>query len=106
VSIEYTDDPHPRNTYWEMFGPPLFDFQDVARIFETLDACRNAYPNHYIKVNAFDSTAGWESLRLSFIAQRPKEEKGFGLEREEAAGRTLRYTVRPYATERAAGERY
>ena len=22
VSIEYTDDPHPRNTYWEMFGMP------------------------------------------------------------------------------------
>ena len=20
VSIEYTDDPHPRNTYWEMWG--------------------------------------------------------------------------------------
>ena len=22
VSVEYTDDPHPRNTYWEMFGNP------------------------------------------------------------------------------------
>jgi ribulose-bisphosphate carboxylase small chain len=21
-SIEYTDDPHPRNTYWEMYGIP------------------------------------------------------------------------------------
>ncbi len=20
LAIEYTDDPHPRNTYWEMFG--------------------------------------------------------------------------------------
>ncbi|MHB8564499.1 MAG: ribulose bisphosphate carboxylase small subunit, partial [Acidiferrobacteraceae bacterium] len=20
VSVEYTDDPHPRNTYWDMFG--------------------------------------------------------------------------------------
>jgi ribulose-bisphosphate carboxylase small chain len=20
VNIEYTDDPHPRNTYWEMWG--------------------------------------------------------------------------------------
>ena len=24
-SIEYTDDPHPRNTYWEMYGMPMFD---------------------------------------------------------------------------------
>ena len=24
-SVEYTDDPHPRNTYWEMCGMPMFD---------------------------------------------------------------------------------
>src|SRR5262245_30862025 len=23
VSIEYTDDPHPRNAYWEMWGLPV-----------------------------------------------------------------------------------
>ena len=23
--IEYTDDPHPRNTFWEMYGNPMFD---------------------------------------------------------------------------------
>ena len=25
MAIEYTDDPHPRNTYWEMWGNPMFD---------------------------------------------------------------------------------
>jgi hypothetical protein len=25
VGIEYTDDPHPRNTYWEMWGHPMFE---------------------------------------------------------------------------------
>jgi ribulose-bisphosphate carboxylase small chain len=25
IGVEYTDDPHPRNTYWEMFGNPMFD---------------------------------------------------------------------------------
>ena len=25
IAIEYTDDPHPRNAYWDMWGPPLFD---------------------------------------------------------------------------------
>jgi len=29
LAIEYTDDPHPRNTYWEMFGPPMFDLRDA-----------------------------------------------------------------------------
>ena len=31
-SVEYTDDPHPRNTYWEMFGMPMFDLQDAAGV--------------------------------------------------------------------------
>jgi len=25
VNIEWTDDPHPRNIYWELWGLPLFD---------------------------------------------------------------------------------
>ena len=27
LSIEYTDDPHPRNAYWEMWGLPRFDLE-------------------------------------------------------------------------------
>ena len=30
VNIEFTDDPHPRNTYWEMWGHPMFDIPDAA----------------------------------------------------------------------------
>ncbi|MEW5864796.1 MAG: ribulose bisphosphate carboxylase small subunit [Pseudomonadota bacterium] len=106
VSLEYTDDPHPRNTYWEMFGLPLFDLRDCAGVMAALDECRKAFPNRYIKVNAFDSTRGWESLRLSFIVNRPKHEPGFALQRTEAAGRNLRYTAHPYAAARPEGERY
>ena len=29
-SVEFTDDPHPRNTYWEMWGLPMFDLKDPA----------------------------------------------------------------------------
>ena len=32
VGVEYTDDPHPRNTYWEMFGNPMFDLKDASGI--------------------------------------------------------------------------
>jgi len=106
VGIEYTDDPHPRNTYWEMFGMPLFDVHDAAGILEAIRGCRQTFPNHYIKVNAFDSTRGRESLRLSFIVGRPKEEPGFSLVREEGAGRRVHYTVRAYVTDRPEGERY
>jgi len=106
VGIEYTDDPHPRNTYWEMFGMPMFDVHDAAGILEEIRGCRQTFPNHYIKVNAFDSTRGRESLRLSFIVGRPKEEPGFSLVREEGAGRRVHYTVRAYVTDRPEGERY
>ena len=106
VSIEYTDDPHPRNTYWEMYGQPMFDVRDAAGVLSELRACRQTFPNHYLKLNAFDSSRGRESLRLSFIVGRPKKEPGFALERQEGAGRTVHYTTRAYATDRPEGERY
>jgi ribulose-bisphosphate carboxylase small chain len=106
VSVEYTDDPHPRNTYWEMFGTPMFDIRDAAGVMTEVNACRKTFPNHYIKLNAFDSTRGRQSLRLSFIIGRPAAEPGFDLVRQEGPGRTVRYTTRSYATERPEGERY
>jgi len=106
VSVEHTDDPHPRNVYWEMHGNPMFDLRDAAGVMAEVDACRRTFPAHYVKVNAFDSTRGWESLRLSFIVNRPAREPGFALVREEAAGRNVRYTTRAYAADRPEGERY
>jgi len=106
VSIEYTDDPHPRNSYWEMFGTPMFDIRDAAGILTELRACRQTFPDHYIKLNAFDSTHGRESLRLSFIVGRPAKEPGFRLERQEGPGRSVRYTTHSYSTDRPEGERY
>jgi ribulose-bisphosphate carboxylase small chain len=106
VSIEYTDDPHPRNTYWEMFGQPMFDIRDAAGIMGELQACRKTFPEHYIKINAFDSSLGRESLRLSFIVGRPSKEPGFCLERRELGGRKVQYTTRSYAVDRPEGERY
>ncbi len=106
VSVEYSDDPHPRNTYWEMFGNPMFDLKDAAGLMTEVNACRKAFPNHYVKVNAFDSTHGWEALRLSFIVNRPQVEPGFELRREEGAGRIQRYSTRSYATAKPEGERY
>jgi ribulose-bisphosphate carboxylase small chain len=106
VSVEFTDDPHPRNSFWEMHGLPMFDLHDAAGVMAEVEACRKQYPNHYVKVNAFDSTQGWEALRLSFIVNRPKHEPGFALERQESQGRNIRYTTRSYATRQPEGERY
>ena len=52
LSIEYTDDPHPRNSYWEMWGLPRFDLtvdqSDV--VLREVRAAREAFPEAYIKV--------------------------------------------------------
>ena len=105
-SVEYTDDPHPRNTYWEMFGMPMFDLNDAAGVLMEMNACRKTFPNHYIRLMAFDSTRGVESIAMSFIVNRPKTEPGFGLVRQEVDGRCIRYTVHSYATDRPEAERY
>jgi ribulose-bisphosphate carboxylase small chain len=107
VNIEFTDDPHPRNTYWEMWGHPMFDLKDPAAVMYELSECRKVHGGRgYIRMSGFDATAGWESLRISFITDRPKEEPGFVLERQEADGRNIRYTTRSYAVNKPAGERY
>jgi ribulose-bisphosphate carboxylase small chain len=104
-SVEYTDDPHPRNTYWEMFGIPMFDLKDAAGVLLELQNCRKTFPQHYIRLMAFDSTRGVESIVMSFIVNRPAKEPGFNLVRQEANSRTIRYTIHGYSTDRPEAER-
>lgn len=106
VNIEHTDDPHPRNSYWELWGLPLFDIQDPAAVMYEIASCRKAHPGVYIKVNAFDNTRGIESCSLSFIINRPASEPGFGLLRTEDVGRSQKYSIHSYATEKPEGSRY
>lgn len=107
IGIEFTDDPHPRNTYWEMFGNPMFDIADAAGVMLELRRCREAFPGHYIRLAAFDSSHGTESVVLSFIVNRPATEPGFRLVRTEEPGRTVRYAIESYAVQRAPeGQRY
>lgn len=106
VNVEYTDDAHPRNVYWEMWGLPMFDLKDPAGIMYEVNECRKAFPNYYVRVGAFDSTRGVESVKLSFIVNRPKEEPGFHLERTEGRGRTVNYTTHTYAADKPTGKRY
>jgi ribulose-bisphosphate carboxylase small chain len=106
VAVESTDDPHPRNTYWEMWGQPMFDIADAAGVMMEVKACRKANPNKYIKVLAFDNNRGFETIRMSFIINRPPNESGFELVRAEGPARNVNYTIRSYATEKPSGARY
>ena len=106
VSIEFTDDPHPRNAYWDMWGMPMFDLADAAGVMGEIQACRKAKPGTYIKVNGYDRRYTRQTTALSFLVQRPKDEPGFRLERQEVNDRVVRYTLQSYATDKPAGERY
>ncbi|WP_145105085.1 ribulose bisphosphate carboxylase small subunit [Cereibacter sediminicola] len=92
VSLEYTDAPHPRNTYWEMWGMPMFDLRDPKGVMMELEECRKAFADHYIRINAFDSTRGFETVTMSFIVNRPKVEPTIRMDRTEVDGRSIRYT--------------
>jgi ribulose-bisphosphate carboxylase small chain len=105
VNIEFTDDPHPRNHFWEMWGLPMFDLRDAAGVLMELNECRKICVDRYIRLSAFDCSHGWESVRLSFIVNRPKEEPGFRLDRHEVAGRRIHYTTTSYAVDRPEGQR-
>jgi len=108
ISVEHTDDPHPRNTYREMWEQPLFDRDpgQADAALEQVQACRQAHPNAYVKVIAYDPAPLRQTTALSFIVGRPAREPGYRLLREEKRDRQLRYTLAPYATDRPAGERY
>ena len=106
VAIEYTDDPHPRNIYWDMWGMPMFDIEDAAAGLHEVNRCREAFPNHYIKVSLYNRKLTKQSIALQFFVNRPQHEPGFRLERQEGPNRAVHYTLTSYAADRPHGERY
>lgn len=106
ISVEYTDDPHPRNTYWEMHGLPMFDVKDAAGIMDTVHDAIKLFPRHYVKVTAYDASRGRQTTAMAFIVNRPPDEKGFRLDRIEHEDRQIKYAIHSYAAEKPHGERY
>jgi ribulose-bisphosphate carboxylase small chain len=106
LAVEFTDDAHPRNVYWEMWGLPMFDGTDPTAVVAEVNRCREAFPDQYIRLTAYDASLGRQTTALSFIVNRPAEEPGFRLDRAEGPGRSMAYTIRPYATDQPRGRRY
>jgi ribulose-bisphosphate carboxylase small chain len=108
MSVEYTDDPHPRNSYWEMWGLPQFDLRvdEYEVVLREVRACREAHPDHYVKLIAYDARRGRQTTALSFIVGRPANEPGFRLDRADAHDRVIRYSLHAYAADKPHGSRY
>jgi len=107
MNVEWTDDPHPRNSYWELWGLPLFDVKDPATVMFELRECRKATAAGYIRINGFNAAYGTESCVMSFIVNRPTNEPGFYLDRQECEGRRIAYTIKSYSVQaNPEGSRY
>jgi ribulose-bisphosphate carboxylase small chain len=106
ISVEYTDDPHPRNIYWDLWAKPMFDVRDPAAVMLEIGECRRAFPRRYVRVSGYDRSLGRATTTLSFIVNRPPNEPGFHLERQAGPDRQIRYTTRSYAANDPSGERY
>lgn len=86
ISIEYTEDPHPRNSFWEMWKPqPFFTSKTADEIYSELLECMSSVDKeyHYVKINSLNSTRGVESLSLSFMVMRPQIEPEYYLIRQD-----------------------
>ena len=99
LNVEWTDDPHPRNSYWELWGLPLFDCKDPGSVMFELREARKSCAAGYIRINAFNAAHGTESCCMSFIVNRPSNEPGFYLERQECEGRRIAYTIKSYSVQ-------
>ena len=108
IMVEHTDDPHPRNILWAMWAQPRFDLpeEEVGTAVGDVRACREAHPEHYVKIVCYDRTLGRQTTAMSFIVQRPADEPGFRLERIAGSDRRQSYALHPYAADRPAGARY
>lgn len=76
-----------------LWGEPLFDLSpdEVERAMREVRACREGFPSHYVKVIAYDASYTRQTTALSFIVNRPAEERGFRLDRTDAHDRVMRY---------------
>ena len=106
ISVEHTDDPHPRNIYWDMWAQPMFDLVDSAGVLRAVGECRATFPHRYIRITAFDARLGRQTVAMMFLVQRPAHEPGFRLQRSEGADRQQTYSLHAYSSDDAPGQRY
>ncbi len=67
-SIEHTEPERSMSHYWYMWKLPMFGEQSVDNVLAELEACRRKYPNHLIKLVAYDNYA--QTMGLAFVVYR------------------------------------
>ncbi|NWJ44414.1 MAG: ribulose bisphosphate carboxylase small subunit [Chloroflexi bacterium] len=70
-AIEYSETVDTYNSYWSMWGLPMFEIRDAAAVVYELKACQKANDNCYIKINGFDPST--QAQAISFVAYTPNK---------------------------------
>ena len=105
--VEYTDDPHPRNTYWEMFGMPMFDLQGRRRRHGRDRRLPQDLPEPLRQGERlrFDARLG-DAAPVVHRQPAAATSRASRSSATRSTGRSIRYTTRAYATDAPEGERY
>ena len=53
-AIEHVEPDRAGDDYWYMWKLPLFGQTDTAAVLDEVNACREAYPGHLIRVIGYD----------------------------------------------------
>jgi ribulose-bisphosphate carboxylase small chain len=72
VVIEHTADASAGNRYWDRWGVPLHDPEDPGPALQEINACRTAFPAHYIRVIACEAGRGQATIRHSLLVHSPE----------------------------------
>ena len=99
-SVEFTDDPHPRNVYWEMWGLPHVRPRRAGGGAAGGQRLPGGLPEHYVRVSAYDASLGRQTTAIASSCSRRPRSRASGSTAQEAADRRIRYTLHPYAADR------
>ncbi len=64
VAIEHVEPERSHRTYWYMWQLPFFGEWDIDKIMGEVTACRNAFPDHHIKVIGYDGKRQTQGMAM------------------------------------------
>src|SRR5258705_11769531 len=67
VNIEFTDDPHPSNNFWEVWGLPMSDLRAAPGGMMLVIEVRIGDSGRYRRVSAVHSSDGQDSVARAFV---------------------------------------
>lgn len=64
VAIEHVEPERSNITYWYMWKLPFFGEWNIDTIMNEINACRNAYDGHHVKVIGYDGKRQTQGLAM------------------------------------------